>query len=217
MPSPHICGTCTRSRGRHSCLCSGQAAQRGSLSLRDPKLAPFGTAAARHRDRRRQAGSEKLCSCGREATQLPSGTPLLCRGRNFTDRQDLSVFCPCPVLPRGVRPTEKLLRATKAAQQKAISPLLKRNPALCPVSDGNGFTARKLHLFLLLLPTASLDPRQGDGLPLRSLTVPVICVSAGGYVPRSSACGQTQPRCKLSLGAAHARDNFGSVLLLFFF
>lgn len=35
MPSPHICDTCRRPGGGHSCLCSGPEAQRGSLSQRD--------------------------------------------------------------------------------------------------------------------------------------------------------------------------------------
>lgn len=65
-------------------------------------------------------------------------------------------------------------------------------------------------------PSNSITPSEAGSPPLRSLTFPVICVSAGGDVLRASACARAQPRCKLSLGVVHARDNFGSGLFFFF-
>lgn len=55
---------------------------------------------------------------------------------------------------------------------------------LWALSDMNGLTAKKKHLFLLLLlPAILFDPRRGGNIPLlRNLTFSEICVSAWGHV-----------------------------------
>lgn len=84
------------------------------------------------------------------------------------------------------------------------------------LSDMNGSTAKKPHLFLLLLlPAISFDPKQGGGKKSLSLETSPSLRSAFQLGAMYSTYSQTQTRCKLRFSTVHTMDNFGS--LFFFF
>lgn len=178
---------CTRSGRRHSCLSVWNRRYKGAPW--DYKSPLFRTV-DRYGDMQRQAWSERHCSLEQAGVWLPRNPPLLWGGRNFAQVGMTRAFLYMWCAPLGCLANRKTSVCYKFSLAKGHFPSLKEKQiplsVLRVLSDMNGSTAKKPHLFLLLLlPTIPFDPRQGGGkkIPLLwNLTFSEICVSAWGHV-----------------------------------
>lgn len=169
-----------------------------------------------YRDVQRRAQSEKLRGIEQEGHNS-WGTLCFGEGGILHDRHGQRVFCTGDVLPRGIRPREKLLYAINSASQEAISPLLRRNKSCEWSQTQMARLPRKASVFFFLSFQLNrlIQGREGEKKSLSLETSPSLR-SAFQLGVTYSAYSQTQSCCKMRLSTVHATDNFGSVIFFFF-
>lgn len=221
MPSQHICARLKRHMHMHkvwhSCLSVWDRRYKGAPW--DYKSPLFSTAHT-YWDMQRQAWSEKHRSLDKR--EHGSQGALFCFEEGGISHRSAwpECFLYMRCAPLGCLANRKTSVRYKFSLAKGHFLSLKEKQiplsVLWVLSYMNGLTAKKKHLFLLLLlPAILFDPRWVGGEISLSLETSPSPRSAFQLGVMYSTYSQTQLWCKPRLSTVHTMDNFGSVFFFF--